>query len=298
MGFKNIEKEILKIIYAYSANERIIDDEAISRLIEVVVNERKLNSYLKLVTVTEALEKSDHMITCASYNLIYKTMEIDYDGITRVLQNNEQYSDSLNNIEFLMLQNITIIQIILHELEHVYQNKLSEQYDINTIESKLINVCFQLENAIKNPDILDAMLNRLNTNLFFLMDYYRKIYKDTYIYNPSERLAELNSYFLVKDSIKQLKNQFPRLYLFIQTNLIKRALMGYQEAWADQSSCPTEKFLKYINQEQLWQSFPFYDSKPKKLYKNVAQEYSLVRKLTLGLPIYNEEFEALEERIV
>ena len=52
-----MELEILKLIYDYSVNRKLIDPKFIDKLIEIVVSKKSLNDYVRNVEFTNKLEK-------------------------------------------------------------------------------------------------------------------------------------------------------------------------------------------------------------------------------------------------
>lgn len=164
--------------------------------------------------------------------------------------------------------NIRIIQFLLHEIEHAKQEKLIKSND-NSMENILLSC------------------SKLNMQLWELMKDGAKMYHDTYIYNPSERMAEIKSY---KKILPYLRLLSKKVNIDKAVNAIKREyiienLYGYIEGM-----CPTEIYLTKTNFETIWMEMVFYDSNKDIMYDNIKKEYNLEKRLLLGLPINNNEF--------
>lgn len=53
-----MELEIVKLIYDYSANGKLVDSKFIDKIIEIVVSKKSLNNYVRNVRFTNKLEKT------------------------------------------------------------------------------------------------------------------------------------------------------------------------------------------------------------------------------------------------
>ena len=131
-----MELEILKLIYDYSVKGKLVDLKFIDKIIEIVVNRRSLNNYVRNITVTNTLEKQDYGVVCAAYSPLKKEMVLDYESIQNLLENSSYYDSLLNGLEQIMFKNLIITQIVFHELEHAYQFKQTDNKSDNSIESK------------------------------------------------------------------------------------------------------------------------------------------------------------------
>lgn len=218
MGLK-IKLEILKIIYEYSKKKKIIDKYAIDKIIEIVADSKNLNDYIKNVSYT-----TDRGINVGNYNVANKELSIaiSSQAIAPLLENLNQSISHFTDYEAFMAKNFYLCQFILHELEHVYQNKVLEQGTNDSIENTIIRTCFIIKHALDNPDLFNNLLNqspddleKLNINmhdLMFYTTYNPYLYSQTYEFNPIERLAEIKSLTTIKTSLETIKDSVPNLY--------------------------------------------------------------------------------------
>lgn len=184
----------------------------------------------------------------------------------------------------------------MHELEHAYQHKLADNNMDNSIEIKLINASFVLEQAMKNPKFLTAIckgdIPAQDVIIYILQN--RELYKNYYALNPTERLAQINSFGTIANMLEPIKKYIPNLHEFQNASLIEEMLKGYQESWS-QGGCPTQVYLLGTRQSKVWSEFNFFDLNSSKLMANVSKEYNLSRRLHLGLPVTYSEYEKTYE---
>ncbi len=291
-----MELEILKLIYDYSANGKLVDTKFIDKIIEIVVSKKSLNNYVRSVQFTNKLDKNDYGVACAAYDLLSMKILVDYESIQIAMENRSYYDQLFHTLEQVMFRNLTITQYILHELEHAFQNKQADDKSDDSIEAKLVNASFVLEQAMKNPRFLSALLKgKIPTQDFIAyMVQNKELYKQYYHLNPVERLAQVNSFRTIINSIEPIKEYIPNLYEFKQASLIEEMLRGYQDSW-DQGSCPTQVYLFGTGQSNVWNELDFYSQDSSQLMKNVCDKYNLARRLSLGLPVSYDEYNRMNK---
>ena len=287
-----MELEILKLIYNYSVNGKLVDPNFISKLVEIVVSKNSLDNYVKNVQFTNQLKKTDDGATCASYNPLSMKILIDYESLQIVMENRSFYDQLFNELEQIMFRNIQITQIILHELEHAVQNKQADNKSDNSIEAKLARASLFLEQAIKNPKFLNS-LSRDGIPSKDIIAYKSLMYDKYYKLNPIEKLANVNSAKTILSSLDAIKNYIPNLYEFQNAILVEEMLKGYIDSW-NQGICPTQVYLDGNRQSNVWTDMDFYDQDSNQLMKNVCKKYDLSRRLSLGLPVNADEYKLTE----
>ena len=113
--------------------------------------------------------------------------------------------------------------------------------------------------------------------------------------DPRKRLAQVHSHQLIIELLKEIHEKNPFVYLIEQLILTKEYLKHYKEAHAKRT-CPTEVYLYTIACPGEWQALPFYDEDTKTLLKNVTETLSLKKRLSLGLPISQEEYNKVKSQ--
>lgn len=257
-----MELEILKLIYDYSTNGELVDRKFVDKIIEIVVSKKSLDDYVRSVQHTYKLPKDDQGVVCAVYDSLNRELLIDYTSMLIVVGHLGYYNQLFVPLEIIMSKNIKLTQIILHELEHAYQNKQKDNMSDDSIEAKLTRVCFNIDFSLS-----------------------LKLYD----YVPTERLANVYSFLTILNSIEPIKESIPNLHEFIQASLIEELLTGYNES-LDKGYWPLELFLSKIGQRKVWTEFDFYDQNVDRLIKNVSDKYTFAKSLALGLPVNCDEF--------
>lgn len=291
-----MELEILKLVYDYSINGKLVDSKYIDKIIETVVVKQSLNDYVQNFRFTNDLEKDENGIVCATYSPINKEIVLDYESVQLIIENRSYYDYLFSDFEQVMYRNLSITQFILHELEHAYQNKQLDEKQDNSIEKKLINACFMLEYAMKNQKFISAIISGeipIQDFMLYVLQN-RELYKQYYKFNPVERLAQTNSFQTIISSIEPIKEYIPNLYELENASLVEEGLKGYQESW-EHGTCPTEVYLLGTRQGKVWNEFDFYDGDSSKLMKKVNDKFELSKRLKLGLPISYNEYNRTDE---
>ena len=286
-----MEIEILKLVYDYSIKGKIVDLNFVDKLIEIVVRDNGLHDYVRTLKIKKGLVEDNNSFRCAGYDSLNKMILLYYESIPAVLDNRIRYECLFNGLELFWYRNLVITQIILHELEHASQYKKSDSKSDSSIETKLIRAEFVVEQALKNPKFMSALIKgEISEQEFF---EYRKrqqeLYNQYYRLNPIERLAEIKSYRTILNVLSHVKDYFPSLCEFKSACLFENYLRGYEESW-NEGSCPSQVYLYGIRQENVWKEFDFYDQNGEQLFRNVSAQYNLCQRLTLGLPVSYDEY--------
>lgn len=257
-------ENILSLLYDYSIDGKFIDKEFIEKLVEYLVCKDNLGNYIS------NYEFSDHFSddgVPARFILDSKKL-ITYLNIYDVANSKLSMQYNLYFYEKNLYKNIIIIQIILHEITHIKQFKMNDEKR-KDLESVLINIGILLckKSIFENP----------KENI----DAYSKLGR----YNPTERIAEIDSMRIVKDFVCSMEKQVPDLEDVLEAEFLKRNLWGYSSA---DLICPTEYFLTELNLTGTWNTF---------VANNAFEQYDLMERLRLGLPINLEEYRKIDEMI-
>lgn len=289
-----MELQILRLIYDYSVNGKLADSKFIDKLIEIIVSSKNISDYVRDVKFSEKISQKGSAISCASYSPLSMEVILNYEAIQFILEDRSYYDSLFSSLEQILFRNLITTQIILHELEHAYQYKQADNKTDNSIEEKLIRVSFKFEQVLKNPKYSSYIINgdiSMNDALVYAL-YNRKLYQKYYALNPTERLAQINSFKTILNSIEPIKEYIPSLYEFKNASLLEEMLKGYEEAM-NRGSCPTKVYLFGTNQGKVWTEFDFFDQNYSQLLINVRNEYDLFRRLQLGLPISDDEYDCM-----
>lgn len=186
-------ENILKIIYDKSIKNKILDINDINKILELLVVNKNLNDYISNICIQPI--RSNNL---ASYSSYTKDITIYTKVIDIMIENIEKTILIANDFEISLYKNLSILQVILHEVEHAYQQKIA--FTENNLESFIIRMSFLIPNAYEEP---------------------------LYEYCPEERLAEIKSYQDILTTLQYLKNKPLELFDLLNTEKLQRLLRGY-----------------------------------------------------------------------
>lgn len=186
-------ENILKIIYDKSIKNKILDIKDIDKILELLIANKGLNDYVLNINVQQI--RSDNL---ASYSSYTKNITVYIKAIDRMIKNIEKNILITNDLEISMYKNLSILQILLHEIEHANQQKIA--YNENSLEALIIRMSYLIPNA-----------------------YSEKLYE----YCPEERLAEIKSFENLLLVINYLNKKPNNLLEILNAEKLQRLLRGY-----------------------------------------------------------------------
>lgn len=277
-------ENLLSLIYNYSINAKLIDEEYIEKFIDIVVNSKMLDKYvcdLQILAPEDRLPKG-----CVSaYNYTYKTIYVDFNNTNKYLIGPDKYQILFDKDEQTFYKNSLISQAILHELEHANQYKLIDNEE--SLEAKILK--FGRHN-IKNSEMDDLV--KKGYSIKDIANYILKrqiVYRDFYLESPLERLAEIKSHQDMIILLSNIKEIVPNLLDFEQATKIEALLCGFNYEEGKIIS-PTAFYLKKMGEEQALKEFDWYDEDYYKALEKSKTNYSLEDRLKYGLMIDENEF--------
>jgi hypothetical protein len=253
-------ENILKIIYDKSLNNKIININDINKILELLIIEKKLGDYIFDINVQPI--RSNNL---ASYSYYSKNITIYSQTIETMLKNIEVNMLNLNDFEKKLYKNLALLQIILHEIEHANQAKIS--YTDNTLEAFIIRISYTVSDC-----------------------YFESLYE----YSPQERLAEIKSYREIISLMSYINNKLEKLPLILETEKLQRQLRGYHYS-KEIISSPLITFFKQGKKELILQSFDWYHTDSLNTVYNI---YNLNERFNYGFPISLEEYSDNMKKLV
>jgi len=205
---------ILDIIYNLSRKQELINDKQLQSIMEII----KL--YNNLYNLDFNINKSNTNISSTSILGTYSNNEINI-YLNRLYQyiyyyyneSNFKIENNLNMFQRYFKNNLYIIKVLFHNIEHYYQDIIYKNNKNNSLENKLIILEKQL--------ITD---NKTNNNSFL------------------ERNADIKSYKKILNIIKSIKSELEDVYILQEQILLDREFIGYSE-----SNCPTFNYFEELN---------------------------------------------------
>jgi len=246
-------EKILQLIYDKSINNKTLDLNDIEKILELLITNKKLNEY-----VLNIKEKQRESKKLASYSIETKEITIYSNTIELMLNNIEKKIKIDNYFEIELYKNLSILQIVLHEIEHANQQKI--MYKENNLEAFIL----RLSNYYDNNSLL-------------------------YEYSPAERLAEIKSFEELILLINLIKNKVHQLFPALETEKNHRLLRGYHYQNNNIDS-PLITYFCLSNKEHILKAFEWYNDDYNDRLKQVCSLYHLKERLIYGFPITMEEY--------
>ena len=213
----------MKIIYDKTINNKFLDLKDIEKILELLVIEKCLNDYILNINVQHI--RSNNL---ASYSNYTKDITVYINKIEQMVKDIKKDILNTNNFETMLYINLSIVQILLHEVEHANQQKIA--YNENSLEAFIIRMSFLVTDG-----------------------YSEKLYDLC----PEERIAEIKSY----EEIIKLINYISSNRLFVLPEILdneklRRLLRGYH--YSNSSiNVPIIDYFTYGNKSELLEAFDF-----------------------------------------
>ena len=203
----------------------------------------------------------------------------------------------LNEKNTHLYSNFTILQYLIHELEHLKEDYKKQQ---NETERKLIiNSSHELviEMLIDKyfPNVLKKYKDKIVLqNLLFHM--YQKFYLPIWNICPDEKIADSDAYKIIVDSINNypnFKNDFKEDYDDIIISYISSLLTGYRKNnYTQKFNIPLQKYIEKIKKIDICSKM---DYTMKDIINN-SDCYSEEEKMKYGLPIVSEDISKVKSK--
>ncbi len=256
-------ENILKIIYDKSIENKIIDLKDIEKILELLIIDKCLDDYITNIDIKPII--SDNL---ASYSTTAKNIIIYTGTLELMIKNIEKNLLIESDIEKNLYKNLSILQILLHEVEHANQERIS--YTENSLESFVIRISYLVSNY--------------NENL--------------YEYCPKERLAEIKSFEEILSLIMIINDKLEKLLKIIENEKLLRLLRGYHYS-KFLVNCPFITYFKLGNKEEILKSFDWHSDIQENTVSQVSNIYDLNLRMKFGFPItLNEYGESMKNLIL
>ena len=248
-------ENILKIIYNKTINNKILNLKDIEKILELLVIEKCLNDYILNINVQ--LIRSNNL---ASYSNYTKKITIYTETIEQMVKDIENNILNTNNFETTLYKNLSILQILLHEVEHANQQKIA--YNDNTLEALIIRLSYLVNNGYD---------------------------ENLYEYCPEERLAEIKSFEEINTLIGYINSKLILLPNIMEMEKLKRQLRGYH--YKDSFvNVPIVDYFTFGNKKKLLDAFD--------LSSDLLGKYSLNDRFKYGFPISISEYGTSMKKLV
>ena len=271
-----IKYQLISLIYDYVKNNRVLDQNFINSILDVVINELGLNDYVIDSEIINVQGKSRKRYLMANYDFYSRVIGVNLQvAIERLKEEARKLRLSYIETSYFIAKELA--EAILHELEHAHQVKEYDR-DGNNLESLIIKGAFDHKTIIRK-DLLFFLMNGYSEKELLIRYKIIKRGIKYYKYNPLERLADYHALNYIKEILKEL-NVGDRVMLHTYYEEYKNYIRGYEL-----QKEPTKFFLAKVGGLKDW-------SEIERLSKNC----DLKTRLSLGLPITKDEYQELENR--
>ena len=198
-----------------------------------------------------------------------------------------------------LVANLTMLEFLLHEFEHLKEMYKQQQNEIIDI---LINNCsadFIIE-LVEDKYIPDVLKKYTNSRILesYLHKKYKKFYLPIWDVCPDEKIAESDAHKILLDSV----NAYPNFnatnkedYEQIILDYMSSLLMGYKKNDENNKySVPLKKYLSTIQKIDVQNKL---DMSIWNLLKE-GHKYTIEERMKYGLPIKQQEVEEVKKKIL
>lgn len=260
-----IAKEIYLLILSYMEYNKSVDLNFLENIANIVVNNKNLKKYLTTINIDNNIKD---VATHCSYK---KSITVNMDIIINSLKMIKIFKGK----ELLFYSYLEVVEVFLHELEHVNQDKIFN-YE-TSLESLIVKKTLEpARKLLQELSITNGIKNELTS---LRLNLYSMKYRKNYIYSPTERLAYIKSN-LTSIKIAELfgsKNICDYENLFLNTHYFR----GYYKKLN-----PTKYYLKIINPKFNWEEI-----------EEKSKDISFLERITLGLEINENELKYLSDNV-
>lgn len=254
----NIRKEFLQELVSKSKENKLIEKEYITNFIDSILYNHNVNT--KFRNIFDAYAEYGSNEISVDYNKIANSYKYFIKG------KEKNYFES----------NLEILHIILHEMEHFYQDF---KVNHNNLEGIILN--YGINSLTKKAISTEKTVN--------------DIYDKTYNINPSERLAD---YYAAKYLLEVIENnkdldKFNELYDIANNLLIDSMMRGYRKVDGKFLSIPFKEYMIKTGCESKLNNLSFYSYDNKKFYKLASSNMNLEERFKYGFIVKNTEYNYL-----
>jgi hypothetical protein len=281
---------IAKVLYDYEINKRLADEEFVCRIIEIVSNYNNLSKYIKKIEVTNKESNKDSYYDSDGSIFINKNaVDVEVNAQSEYLKAVTGYDNRIMN------HNLSVLETILHEMDHVYLEK--EQDQDESKYNKFIEIATLAAGAdIPSKNILIKLKNKFN-------DMYNKMIYDAYHdLAPFERRANIQSLRGIKHVINELKKSdlnVSSIYgsNYIYTNKLNGKEKEFYESNGIVTNSPSYDYLNSLSTTELISEMTdLYNANRIDSLESDSKEYSVKERLLYGLQLSDQEFKSIKNR--
>ncbi|MFI3307192.1 MAG: hypothetical protein R3Y21_01360 [Mycoplasmatota bacterium] len=278
-----MEEEIFKLIYDCSKRNVILGKNELMKLVDIVIRYKSLDDYVKDVLWDEDILDSFSFIASSGYDTTYKQIYFLLDNIVLAIANHVEIFTSFEPGQRIFTSNVFIAQLALHELEHAMQHKI---VDINadTFETTLCKSIFMMNHCLSQEEYINGTTKQQD-------DIYRRCitqYEKTYHLNPTERLADINSFKILSRALKQAGNKYKRLSEY--THYLGFLNQSQEYTFSNCQIGITKQYWDELSKDPMFLDYFKLSKKQESEMQSICHSDDLELRTTYGLPLNDDEY--------
>lgn len=256
-------ENILKIIYDKTIKDNLLNLNDIKKFLELLIVEKSLNNYVLDIDIQPIRSN-----ILASYSNYDKNITIYNEMVAIMVKNIEKNILTTNDFEKFLYKNFSILQMLLHEIEHANQQKIA--YNENSLEAFIIRLSYLIDDSYEG---------------------------ELYECCPEERLAEIKSFEEVLTLLNYLNLESNLLAEILATEKLQRLLRGYhyKNFFVE---CPIIKYFIMGERKDLLNAFDWYNNLFYNSLNNAQNRYNLEERCKYGFPISNYEYKSSMKKMI
>ena len=224
-------ERVFEILYNLSINNKIISIYDMNKLLELLIDEKKLDDYILNIDIQQI--RSNKL---ASYSHPQKSIIVYSNIIDKMINNISKCLITNNDTTKYFYINLRILQVILHEMEHANQTRV---INYNNLEGFILRIASLVPQK-----------------------------KQIYEFSPSERFAEIKSYEDLKHILNYGNEK--SIVALIEMDLLQRNMRGYHYK-NEMVVAPIISYFSLGEKEKLLYSFDWYNSNTNGINYNLEE---------------------------
>ena len=268
--------ELTELNNQYGKNHTFVDEEFIGDVVGTYASKHKIFDELNGVIIKD---KGPTFYSSITGNITFNPTTVHH----------KTFKELLTPEEYIYLYNLRSTFRLLHELDHVRQERVINN-DPLTMEKKLLILN---DNRIFIPNGSEKNKLEVIRKIIHSFQYYHFYYNKNHDRAPSERIANLVALSMVQEVLSRLDEQDNRgikcYTVFTNNQMIKQMLNGYTLI-GDMTNSPSIDYLEGMkhtrNKEMIANDNSFKEN-----------DLSTKERLLYGLYLTKEEFTELEESV-
>ncbi len=249
-------QEITRYIYDFSKCGCLANETFIRKNIEYFLEYYQLNNFVAKIFIGDYNQDFLARYFCESKKLYINYRRLLYSVVSYI----SNFSSLYDYNEIMLMTNLYISYILIHELKHIIQDKKMQLE--GSEEAELLVVSQEWEYQLKLKTLYNNVLYRQN---------------------PIERQADIFSLKKIIEICNLINNK--KIYKFYSKKLLERSFEDYERK---SNAYPTQSYFKnFLDQNRIF-----------KIKESLRTAMGVFERVEFGLPLNDLEFQKLEKKLI